>query len=361
MNRQESAVRPFVHSGSPARIVFGRGARDGVKEEVERLGARRAVVLSTPQQRESARRLADDLGALGVGVLDRATMHTPVEVTAQALVEIEQLDADCVVALGGGSTTGLGKAIAARTGLPQVAVPTTYAGSEVTPILGETENGVKTTRRGPEILPETVVYDPALTDSLPIPLSIASGLNAMAHAAEGVYARDGSPIFTLMALEGLAALRDALRELTIDPADHGARDRALYGAWLCGTVLGGVGMSVHHKLCHTLGGALDLPHAQTHAILLPHTIGFVEETEPTVLAPVADLFGGSAGRGLHDFAVEVGAPLRLSELGVTPEQLDRVADLALAAPYWSPRPLDRDSIRRLLQHAYDGTCPESTP
>jgi maleylacetate reductase len=350
-------MQPFVHSGSPARIVFGRGALARVPEEVERFGAARAVVLSTPQQRAQAQALHDALGILGAGVVDLATMHTPVDVTARALAEIERQGADCLVALGGGSTTGLSKAIAARTDLPQIIVPTTYAGSEVTAILGETENGVKTTRRGPEILPETVVYDPDLTDTLPIELTVASGLNAMAHAAEGVYARDGSPIFTLMAVEGLAALRDALRVLVKDSEDREARDRALYGAWLCGTVLGGVGMSVHHKLCHTLGGALDLPHAQTHAILLPHTIAFVEDAAPAVLAPVAALFGGSAGGGLYDLAVDLGAPLRLSDLGVTTAQLDYVADLALAAPYWSPRSLDRDSVRHLLQGAQDGIRP----
>lgn len=353
----ETTLSPFVHSGSPARVVFGRGSVKTVSAEVEKLGCSRAVVLSTPHQHDEATRLLWTMGALGVGVVALAEMHTPTSVTARALVEVENLGADCVVAIGGGSTTGLGKAIAARTGLPQVVVPTTYAGSEVTPVLGETENGVKTTRRGPEILPETVVYDPDLTDSMPIDLTVASGLNAMAHAVEGIYARDGSPIYTLMALEGLGALRDALPVLVREPGNQDARDRALYGAWLCGTVLGGVGMSVHHKLCHTLGGALDLPHAQTHAIMLPHTIGFVEESVPQALTGVSALFGGSAGAGLHDFAVEIGAPLRLADLGVTADQLDLVADQAIASPYWSPRPLDRDSIRRILRDAHGGTRP----
>jgi maleylacetate reductase len=315
-------------------------------------------VLCTPHQRADAESLAHRLGPLSVGVFDGATMHTPVEVTARAMQALAEAGADCVVALGGGSTTGLGKAIAARTGVAQVVIPTTYAGSEVTPILGETEAGIKTTRRGPEILPEVVIYDPDLTDTLPGPLSITSGLNAMAHAAEGVYARDGSPIFTLIAVEGLRALRDALPVIARDPADRYGRDRALYGAWLCGTVLGGVGMSIHHKLCHTLGGSLDLPHADTHAILLPHTIGFVEQAIPQVLAPVADLFGGKAGAGLHDFARSVAAPMRLADLGVTQAQLDQMADQATANPYWCPRPLDRQAIRSLLQKAWAGDRPQ---
>lgn len=351
-------MRSFSHTGLPARIVFGRGATARAGDEIERLGATRALVLSTPQQAQAAEALAVALGFLAAGVFDGAAMHTPVDVTARALEIYGQSGADCVVALGGGSTTGLGKAIAARTGAVQVVIPTTYAGSEVTPILGEMEAGVKTTRRGPEILPETVIYDPDLTDTLPQALSITSGLNAMAHAAEGVYAQDGSPIFTLMAVEGLRALRDALPAIAADAADRDGRDLALYGAWLCGTVLGGVGMSIHHKLCHTLGGSLDLPHAETHAILLPHTIAFVEEAEPDALAPVATLFGGRAGAGLHAFAGGLGAPLRLADLGVREADLDRMAEQATANPYWCPRPLDRDAIRALLQRALVGDAPE---
>jgi maleylacetate reductase len=350
-------VHPFTHVSSPARVVFGRGAVGRAGEEVGRLGARRVVVLCTPQQRETAEALAGMLEHLAVGVFDGAVMHTPVDVTERAVEFLVSREADGVVSVGGGSTTGLGKAIAARTGVPQVVVPTTYAGSEVTPILGETENGVKTTRRGPEILPETVIYDPDLTDTLPLSLTVTSGLNAMAHAAEGVYARDGSPIYTTMAVEGLRALRDALRVLTRDPADRDGREQALYGSWLCGTVLGGVGMSVHHKLCHTLGGALDLPHAETHAVLLPHTIAFVEDVAPDALLPVAGLFGGRAGHGLHAFAASLDAPLRLSDLGVTEEQLDPVATLATASPYWSPRPLERTAVRELLQRAWTGRRP----
>lgn len=350
-------MQGFTHTGLPARIIFGRGSIDQTAAEIRQLGASRALVLSTPHQRVEAEALAARLGPLAAAVFDGATMHTPVEVTARAVQALAEARADCVVSLGGGSTTGLGKAIAARTDVPQVVIPTTYAGSEVTPILGETEAGIKTTRRGPGILPEVVIYDPDLTDSLPAALSVTSGLNAMAHAAEGVYAKDGSPIFTLMAVEGLRALRDALPVITQDPRDRDGRDLALYGAWLCGTVLGGVGMSIHHKLCHTLGGSLDLPHAETHAILLPHTIGFVEQTVPDALTPVAQLFGGRAGTGLYDFAQKVSAPLRLADLGVSEDQLDKVADLATANPYWSPRPIDRQAIRSLLQEAWAGERP----
>ena len=181
----------------------------------------------------------------------------------------------------------------------------------------------------------------------------------MAHALEGLYARDRSPIFRLFAIEGLRAFRDSLPVLQREPRDARARDQALYGAWLCGTVLGGVGMSLHHKLCHTLGGALDLPHAETHAILLPHTIAYVASAARDELAPAAELLGSPLGGALHDFTSSLNAPLRLEDLGVQEADLDRLADLALLSPYWSPRPLERDGIRRLLRDAWAGDRPTS--
>jgi maleylacetate reductase len=349
----------FTHTAARSRVVFGRGSLAQVGEEVERLGVRRALVLTTPQQQGDGAALAERLGGLAVGHFPGAVMHTPVGVTEKAVAVLRELDADGVVALGGGSTTGLGKAIAARTGVPQVVVPTTYAGSEVTPVLGETEGGEKRTRSGPEILPETVVYDPSLIDGLPLPQSVTSGLNAMAHALEGLYARDGSPIYAILAAEGLRVFHDALPKLARRVDDTDARDLALYGAWLCGTVLGGVGMSLHHKLCHTLGGSLDLPHAETHAIMLPHTIAYVCEAARDRLAPAVGIFGDPLGGALYDFAASVGAPLRLADLGAKETELDRVTDLALASPYWSPRELQRDGIRELLQRAWTGQPPTS--
>lgn len=323
------------------------------------MGLKRALVLSTPQQAGQARELASELAGAAAGVFSQATMHTPIAVTEKALAGFAEAGADCVVSIGGGSTVGLGKAIASRNHAPHIAIPTTYAGSEVTPILGETDGGVKRTRRGPEIQPGLVIYDPELSDDLPARLSVMSGLNAMAHAAEGLYARDESPISRLMALEGLKAFKEALPAIAAGrgTADH--RDRALYGAWMCGTVLGMVGMSIHHKLCHTLGGSLDAPHAETHSVLLPHTIAYVEVAAAERLAELADLFGPGAGAGLHDFAASVGAPLSLSEIGVREADLDRVADLAVADPYWCPRPIERQAIRELLQDAHDGKRPSA--
>ncbi|KAI3611533.1 Maleylacetate reductase (plasmid) [Cupriavidus necator H850] len=348
---------PFTYPIHPGRILFGPGKLADVAEEVTRLGATRALVLSTPFQRADALALAERLGPLAAGVFSEATMHTPVNVTERAMAAYAAARADCVVALGGGSTIGLGKGIAWRNDAPQIVIPTTYAGSEVTPILGQTENGLKTTVRDAKILPEVVIYDPDLTLGLPVATSVASGLNAMAHAVEAVYARDRNPVSSMLAVEGVRALRDALSVIVADPRNADARGEALYGSWLCGTVLGTVGMSLHHKLCHTLGGTFDLPHAETHAIVLPHAAAYNVSAAADTLRPLADLFGGDLGPGLYDFARSLGAPVALKDLGLKADQLDLAADLAAKNPYWNPRPVERDAIRALLQRAWEGSRP----
>jgi len=347
----------FTYQGSPARIVFGNGASAAVGKWVEALECRRALVLSTPQQAADADAMAQRLGALSVGTFTDATMHTPVEVTERAVGRAAELGADCVVSLGGGSTTGLGKAMAYRTDIPQIVVPTTYAGSEVTPILGQTENGAKTTLRSPKVTPEIVVYDPQLTLGLPVGMSVTSGLNAIAHAAEGLYASDRNPITSMMSVEGMRALKEALPTIVNSPRDGAARETALYGAWLCGTVLGQVAMSLHHKICHTLGGSFDTPHAETHSIMLPHTIGFNAAAIPELMKPISEIFGGSPGQALYDFARSIGSPMALKDFGLSEADLDRAAEIATKNPYSNPRPIDRGSIRALLQDAWSGHRP----
>lgn len=347
----------FLYTAHPARIVFGPGRLSQLADEVSHLGCSKALVLSTSSRRADAERLNLQLGALGAGVFSEAAMHTPVEVTERAMLAYADAGADCVIALGGGSTVGLGKAIAYRNDAPQLVVATTYAGSEVTSILGQTENGIKTTLKHASILPEVVIYDAELTLGLPVSISVASGLNALAHAIEGLYAKDGNPITELMALEGIRALKNALPAIVQQPTDIKARSNALYGAWLCGSVLGSVGMALHHKLCHTLGGSFALPHAETHAILLAHTTAYNAQAAKELLAPVTELFGGELGGGLYDFAKSLGAPMALKDLGLAEADLDRAADLALQNPYWNPRPIEREAVRELLQRAWSGTRP----
>ncbi|GGF10497.1 maleylacetate reductase [Aliidongia dinghuensis] len=350
----------FAYQALPSRIVFDTLSPALLAAELDRLGVARALILTTPPQEARGQEIARMLGNRGAGVFAGAVMHTPVAVTEQAVETLRRLGADGVVAFGGGSTTGLAKAIALRTDVPQLIVPTTYAGSEVTPILGETEGGVKTTRTSPAILPETVIYDVDLTLSLPPRLSATSGLNAMAHAAEALYARDGNPVTALMAEEAIAALARALPRIVAAPEDRDARSDALYGAWLSGTCLGTVGMALHHKLCHTLGGSFGLPHAETHAIVLPHAMAYNAAAAPEAMARIARALGAAdPAAGLFALGRQLGIDQSLQAIGMPADGLDRAADLAVERPYWNPRPIERDAIRRLLARAWAGDAPEA--
>jgi alcohol dehydrogenase class IV len=357
-------MQAFIYSGQPSRVVFGSGALAHLEREVDQLGAQHALVLSTPEQAAQAQMVADRLGPRAVGIFAQAVMHVPIETARQAREEARRLGADCAIAIGGGSTIGLGKAIALDSGLPILAVPTTYAGSEMTPIYGLTEAGLKRTGRDPRVLPRTVIYDPELTLSLPVRMSVVSGMNAIAHAAEGLYAQDSNPIMSLMAEEGIRALARALPAIHQRATDPDARSDAQYGAWLCGTVLGNVGMALHHKLCHTLGGSFNLPHAEVHTVVLPHAIAFNAPAAPDAMRRIERALGAagrcSAAAGLYDLARNNGAPVALKDIGMQEGDLDRAADIAVSQPYWNPRPFgieQRNDIRQLLQHAFDGTRP----
>ena len=351
-------MRDFVYTAQAARVVFGAGSLAHLAREIDALGAHRALVLSTPEQRASAERVADLLGARAAGVFDRAVMHVPIETAREAREVARKLGADCAVAIGGGSTTGLGKAIALDSGLPILAIPTTYAGSEMTPIYGITEAGLKKTGKDVRVLPRTVIYDPELTLGLPVSMSVTSGINAIAHAAEGLYAPDANPVMDLMAQEGIAALGRALPAIVKDPRGIEARGDALYGAWLCGIVLGNVGMALHHKLCHTLGGSFNLPHAETHTVVLPRALAYNAAAAPEAMRKIAEALGGqSAAQAVFDLAKNNGAPVALRDIGMKAADLDRGCDIAMSNQYPNPRPLERGAIRQLLQDAFDGVRP----
>jgi maleylacetate reductase len=351
-------MKNFVYNGQPARVIFGAGSLQHLGREIEALGAKKALVLSTPEQRASAEMIADLLGARAAGVFARAVMHVPIETAREAREVARTLGADCAVAIGGGSTTGLGKAIALDSGLPILAIPTTYAGSEMTPIYGITEAGMKKTGKDPRVLPRTVIYDPELSRGLPVGMSITSGINAIAHAAEGLYAVDSNPIMDLMAKEGIAALGRALPAIKKEAGDMAARADALYGAWLCGTVLGNVGMALHHKLCHTLGGSFNLPHAETHTIVLPHALAYNSTAAPDAMHMIAAALGGSsAAQAVFDLAKDNGAPVALKDIGMKEADLDKACDIALQNQYPNPRPLERLALRQLLQNAFEGVRP----
>ncbi|WP_326836979.1 maleylacetate reductase and hydroxyquinol 1,2-dioxygenase domain-containing protein [Amycolatopsis rhabdoformis] len=348
----------FSYTANPARVVFDGGTVAALPNEVRRLGAKAVLLLGSPALKEPADRVAEALGSLLAARFDDAAEHTPVEVTERALEVVARHGVDCVLALGGGSTTGLAKALALRTDLPQIIAPTTYAGSEMTPVLGETAEGHKSTQTTPKVLPEVVVYDVDLTLGLPVEISLTSGVNALAHAVEALYSPDANPIVDRFALDAIRLLAAALPGLVADPHDVAARSDALQAAWLAGLCLGSVGMGLHHKLCHTLGGSFGLPHAQTHTVVLPYAMAYNASGAPEAMRRIAEALGApDAATGVYDLIAGLPVPHSLAELGLAGSDVAKAAEIASAKPYPNPRELTRDGIESLLRQAYAGTRP----
>lgn len=343
-----------VHTTWPQRVVVGAGARHTLPDEVDRLGASRVFLISTRSAAAAAHELTDDLGARLGARWGRPVVHTPVTVTEEAMGPLNAAGCDVLLAIGGGSATGLSKALAARTGLPQIVVPTTYAGSEVTPTLGETADGVKTTRRDPALVPDTVVYDPELTVSMPAGLTLTSAMNALAHAVEALWAPDATMVTDGLATESAQGILAGLPEVLTDLGDVPARGRLQEAAWLAGLCLAQTRMGLHHQLAHALGGAFDLPHAELHAMLLPHVMAFnlpfARRAEERLVRSV----GADPVAVVRALAAFYDGPRTLRDLGVPHEGLEAIAERVVAEPYPNPRPLVLHEVSGLLDAVWFG-------
>ncbi|TVY21165.1 Maleylacetate reductase [Lachnellula arida] len=350
-------INPFVYNVSPSRVIFGSGSIKKLAAELQRQNLSSPLLLSTPQQVSQVEELSKQLNGKIAGIFSEATMHTPSHITEKALSYTDEVKADSVVSIGGGSTIGLGKAISIRTGMPHICIPTTYAGSEMTPILGETENGLKKTRSDAKILPGVVIYDVDLTMTLPTSMSATSGVNAIAHSVESLYSSTTNPIINLLAIESIKSLAVSLPIVVRDPADTLARTSAQYGAWLAGLCLGSVGMGLHHKLCHTLGGSFNMPHAETHTIVLPHAIAFNAPCIPEILKTLAQALpdsNGDAIAGLNILLESLRVERSLAAFGFKEEDIEKAAEIACANEYPNPRPIKKGPIQELIRRIWAG-------
>lgn len=348
----DGPARATVHETLPARVLVGPGSRREIPYEVERLGVERALLVATGSAAVAADDLARALGPRLAARFDGPVVHTPVTVTADAVAVAEEAGADGVVALGGGSAVGLAKAVSARMELPQIAVPTTYAGSEVTPTLGETEDGVKRTRRDPALAPRTVVYDAELTRTMPHALTLTSAVNALAHAVEALWAPDATAVSDALATESAEGILAALPAVLAAPTDPAGRERLQSAAWLAGLCLAQTRMGLHHQLAHALGGAYDLPHAELHTLLLPHVMAYNLPAAPRAAARLARITGGEDPVAVVSrLARSPEVPGALGALGVPKDGLRAVAERIVARPYPNPRPPEVDALTRLLEGA----------
>ena len=369
MNNSLPVSRPPTNAGSAQRfeyvahsanVVFGLGAScdDRFIQAVDRLGATRILVIAADSEATVGEAALAALADRVVSRFGSVKPHVPVEVADAARQAARESEADALLSIGGGSATGTAKAVALTSGLPIIAIPTTYAGSEVTPVWGITEGSTKTTGVDPVVLPKLVVYDPELTLSLPRGLSAGSGVNAIAHCAEALWSPRRNPITSLIAHEAIRALASALPTITQDPHDLQARSRLLYGAWLAGTAFATTGSDLHHKICHVLGGAYDLPHAETHAVVLPHAAALAARRVRDLDEQLAADLGSdsrSAESALDSLNQLLGLPRTLRELGLRDAQLDQATGLVTEALSRLPEPVGRADVAALLRAAMDGT------
>ncbi|GAA4233817.1 maleylacetate reductase [Actinomadura meridiana] len=352
MGTTETDPSVTVNETLASRVLIGRGAVGQVADEAARLDARRVLLVSTPSAATAADRVSAALGARLAGRFGRPVKHVPVEVTAEAMTLVEDTGADCVIEIGGGSAIGLGKAVARRTGMPQIAVPTTYSGSETTAVVGETENGVKTTHHALAVAPGTIVYDPDLTLTMPPGLTRTSAVNSLAHAVEALWSPDATMLSDALATESAAGILTALPEVLADPTGPDGRARLLSAAWLSGLCLSKIRTGLHHQLAHVLGGAYDLPHAELHTLLLPHVMRFNLPSAPAAASRLARVTGGDPTETVAALARAHDGPTRLSDLGVPRAELRDVAERVVAAPYPNPRQPTVDAVTELLNEAW---------
>lgn len=358
----------FTHEALPQRVVFGAGgARRHLAAEIDRLGAARVMLVASAAEDALADRIAGDLPV--VYRWSEVHPHVPVEVARRARRAAIDAEADALVSIGGGSAVGLAKAVAMTTGLPIVAVPTTYAGSEATNVWGLTEKGVKTTGADNAVLPASVIYDSELTVTLPVDLSVASGLNALAHCIDSLWAPRADPINAALCLEGARALATGLPEVVADPGGIDGRDRCLYGAYLAAVGFASAGAGMHHQICHVLGGAYGLPHAQTHAVVLPYVLAFNAASLPTLGRRLAVALGSptptdpdAASAALDELRRRSNAPTSLAELGMREADLpDAVRRCLAAVPDTNPTPVTPRNLTELLYAAWSGRQTRRTP
>jgi len=342
----------FNHKFASMAVHFGAGMVRQLPFRVEELGAKRALILSTPSQSDVALRLASYLGSLAGGVYTSSSKDTPDEIADDAVQHLRHTRADCTIAIGGDSAISLGKMVAVRSKTPLILVPTTYSGSEIVPD-GAPDGQARTSLTGDAS--KIVIYDPELTLDVPLRVTVASALGSMAHAVEALYAPNRSPYTSMLAREGLRAFASALPPLIADSQAESARSEALYGAWICGSVLGQVERGLHHKLCAFLVQDFRLPHADTSAVLLPHSVACREPDARELLAPVREILGGGTAAGaLSAFARRSQAPGSLKEIGVTRGDLDLMTERVAALGFLSDPGFAVD-IRTILQNAWAGT------
>lgn len=350
----------FNYQTLPWNIIFGEGSLEKLPDELDKMGFKKALVLTTPNQAKDGENIISLIGNRAAGLFDQAVMHVPLATVEAATQLATKLDADCTIAIGGGSTTGLGKALAVQMSLPNIVIPTSYAGSEMTNIWAITHADRKVTKRDNAAVPTLTLYDPRLTLSLPAKFAGASGLNAMAQAVVNIATDQVNPIVSCLAVDAVRALSSSLPVIMKDPSNMEARARALYGASLAGGALGTGSTSLHHKICHTLGGTFNMPHAESHAIILAHTVAYNAAATPEGTMRLAEAMkADNAANAIYELLKVIGGPTSLKDIGFKEADIDRAAEITLENAFHNAEPVTTERLQKLLNNAFHGKPPQA--
>jgi maleylacetate reductase len=349
-------ISNFSYRSDPIRIVFGAGAVAALRAETEFHKISRLVVLCSPTRADFARRVTAPVADRFVGFCDTAGQHMPRDAFEHIVGEMKRLNADGFVVIGGGSPIGLAKAAAATTGLPYIAIVTTYSGSEMAArwYIGVADNRVN--GESVAALPATAIYDPELTLDLPPAISAASGMNAMAHAVESLYGIDTNPVVQAMAEKAVRLLGASLPRVIENPRDIEARTDALYAAWLAANFRAQVGLE--HAIAQRVRQWFNLDHARTHAVATPYAVGFNAAAAPDAMTRIARALGAKdAARGLYDLNVKLGLPTGLRDLGLKEADIGRAVEVVAAVKIAHPKTVSMADLLNVISQAYAGAPP----
>jgi len=350
----------FAYDALPGRVVFGAGSRRSLASEAEALGAQRILIIADQATGALASEVIAILGGLVAGRFDEVVQHVPAHLARAAAAQAREVGADTVLTIGGGSATGFGKAVVLEAGIRQIAVPTTYAGSEMTAIWGLSDGDRKQVGVDAAAKPALVVYDPELTLTLPAGIAGPSGMNALAHAVEALYGPGANPFISFIALESIRVMYRGLPAVVAEPHDLAARTDVLYGAYLGGVVLGTGGTALHHKACHVLGGMFNLDHGGMNAAVLGHALAYNAPAIGEIInniAAVIDVAAREVPAAFFDLAGAIGAPTSLEALGMPADGLDEAARRVVIEAAANVRPPTEDGIRQMLDDAFSGRRP----
>jgi maleylacetate reductase len=351
-NRQS----PFAMELRDHRIVFGASVADVLAAELEALNFKRFLLVSSPELALQFDKLAGDTATRKQGAqFTGVAPHVPESTVSQAVAAARECGADGLVAFGGGTALDTAKGVAHVLGLPILAIPTNFSGSEVTWVFGLTVDGAKHPTYDRNVLPRTVIYDPALLLTLPDEVVITSGMNAVAHAVEALYSPQTNPLTHALAETAIRKMIGGLQAFFSgdEPRERAAAE-CLAGAWLSGEALSQVGMGIHHRVCHLLGGTYALAHSHAHTVMLPYSIALNYAHVPALPA-LSDLFPDRPfALGLAEFSIRHGAPRTLEAIGFSADDIAGAASLALRTPIANPRPIEVGDIESMIRHAYAG-------